>query len=727
MSAFIVISLKESLNWIVDGIKDCRPHNPKVVTYLSIGKIKRQEEDKFLYEYTVFSKHDGNKSADNTLSPMIDSDIPRNLFSNQIAQFLNVCQNEGEQINIFLIDNPITDADYELSSWFVDEIRAVYESRKATNFQLVRILFSYEIDKPMDVNRQVSKIGLKQLTKINLDETDDFPTRILYIDNQNRSGAAICVDKEEHNIMIPRMLCDFMMLLSNKNDSYNVSAAISGETHIFAVGYSECMYYHDDVFRYYNLAGKRDLLYYLLKTSNNEESLDYSRYPVGLEDRLKRLKPLYAEVPFVTDISSYPESIDKKIDDIIVSFKDDITNIRQDAINKAKEIDDAATKNNIINYLHSNCLIPENISEVDLEENYRSIAEEVKVDIGGLIVTEAVEHAQKDYPKYIDRNIIYEANLVEDEEDEDFEGFCLNDNILSYKELLKFIQSKTFKEYLCAQCNKVGEKELEESTDISQVKVNEPNIFKRFFKRLFGKEKKIVKVSSKTEVHEKCKCTIRDWKSLRKSISSIKELYSERGKYVQLNDKVNEIRKEIDKLNNELHNFKLTKHCSSVDCLINLEKLEAFHQSGRELRHSKIVTQWEKRNEEERTLDAFFEVLKEQTKWDVFSFYYVNWSEPFDFIENIDLQAVCEGLKRCSQPFVNTYTLESNAENLTSYIFYTDNEQWHDDINQKRVKLRDDNKVTSIFSHHICSKICMFQFLQMNNELIKGLVDCIDN
>ena len=135
----------------------------------------------------------------------------------------------------------------------------------------------------------------------------------------------------------------------------------------------------------------------------------------------------------------------------------------------------------------------------------------------------------------------------------------------------------------------------------------------------------------------------------------------------------------------------------------------------------------EKRSEEERTLDAFFEVLKEQTKWDVFSFYYINWSEPFDFIENIDLQTVCEGLKRCSQPFVNTYTLESNAENLTSYIFYTDNEQWHDDINQKRVKLRDDNKVTSIFSHHICSKICMFQFLQMNNELIKGLVDCIDN
>ena len=142
MSAFIVISVKDSLNWIVDGIKDCRPHNPEVVTYLSTGKIKKEGEDKYLYEYTAFSKHAGDGNADNTLSWTVESDIPRNLFSNQIAQFLNVCENEGEQINIFLVDNPITDEDFEQSSWLVDEIRAVYESHKATNFQLVRVLFS---------------------------------------------------------------------------------------------------------------------------------------------------------------------------------------------------------------------------------------------------------------------------------------------------------------------------------------------------------------------------------------------------------------------------------------------------------------------------------------------------------------------------------------------------------------------------------------------------------
>lgn len=61
------------------------------------------------------------------------------------------------------------------------------------------------------------------------------------------------------------------------------------------------------------------------------------------------------------------------------------------------------------------------------------------------------------------------------------------------------------------------------------------------------------------------------------------------------------------------------------------------------------------------------------------------------------------------------------------YIFYTDNEPWIEDISQKRVMLTDDNRITSMLFHHICSKICMFQFLQMSHELIEGLVDCFDD
>ena len=721
MSAFIVISVKDSLNWIVDGIKDCRPHNPEVVTYLSTGKIKKEGEDKYLYEYTAFSKHAGDGNADNTLSRTVQSDIPRNLFSNQIAQFLNVCENEGEQINIFLIDNPITDEDFEQSSWLVDEIRAVYESHKATNFQLVRVLFSYEIDKPTDVNRQASKMILKQLTKLNLDDSDDFLTRILYIDNQNRSSAAMCLNKEEHDIMIPRMLCDLMMLLSNKDDSYNVSAAISGQTRMFAVGYSECMYYHDDVFRYYDLAGRRDLLKYLLDTVNNEESLDFNRYPVGLEDRLRRLEPLYAEVPYKDDISTFPQSIDKAIDDVIVSFKDDILSIRQEALAAAAIEDAAESKAKLIEHLKVNNLVPGDVTDEDLEEQYLTIAEEAHVDVESFTVTTAVEHAQKEYPEYIDRRQIYEEYLVEDEEGEDFEGTDLEANKIAYTRLIKYVQTGQFKKYVRAQCEKKVEEPEPPSSENAE-KAKKPCFLKRLFCR-----KKVSEPGAEAGAAVILAPVIRNWHSLRQSIASISEMYSKRKDYYRLKEKVNSMRSEVAALNDDIHNFKLTVHCSSVDNLIDLDKLKEFHQSGRDTRLNKIVEQWKRRDEEERTYDAFFEELKEKTKWDVYGFYYINWSDPFDFIKSIDLPKVCEALKRRSQPFVNTYTLGPNAENLTSYVFFTDNERWQEDLSQKRVTIKDDNKVSSTFSHHICSKICMFQFLQMNHELIEGLVDTYEN
>ena len=728
MSSFIVISLKENLNWIVDGIKDCRPHNPNVVTRLSTGKIKKSGEDKYLYEYTTFSKHTGDNGAGEALSSTVESDIPRNLFSNQIAQFLNVCENEGEQINIFLIDNPITDTDFEQSSWLIDEIKAVYDSHKATNFQLIRVLFSYDVDKPTDVNRQVSQMILKQLANVNLEDSDDFLTKILYIDNQNRSGAAMCLNKEEHDIMIPRMLCDFMMLLSNKDDSYNVSAAIGSQTHMFAIGYSECMYYHDDVFRYYDLAGRRDLLKYMLETANSVESLDFNRHPVGLEDRLKRLAPIYEEVPYNVAIETRPDSIDKAIDDIVISLKEYIIKIRQEALSAATEKDAAATKLKLIAHLKENGLIPEDMDEEESGEKYMSIAKENNVDIDGLTVTIATEKAKKDYPEYIDRRKIYEEYGVEDEEKEDYEGAELEENVVAYNQLIRFIQTGQFKRYVHSQC----ESNDEESTPAPSNFVppaKSPCFLKRplsFLKKLCGRKKESETIHEVNLAKIPTQIT-HDWDSLRDSIASISEMYSKRKDYFRLKDKVKSMRDEVSVLDEDIHNFKLTVHCSSVDNLIDLDKLKAFHQSGRDARLNKIVEQWSRCEEDKKTYDALFEELKERTKWDLFSFYYIDWSEPFDFIKDIDLPKVCEGLKRKSQPFVNTYTLESNEENLTSYIFYTDNKRWYDDISQKKVALKDDNKVTSTFSNHICSKICMFQFLQMSQEIIDGMVDIHEN
>lgn len=740
MSAFIVISVKDSLNWIVDGINDCRPHNPDVITHLSTGKIKKADEDKYLYEYSTYSKHAGDGNTDAALAKTIESDIPRNLFTNQIAQFLNVSENQGEQINVFLLDNPITEEDFERSTWLSKEIRAVYDSHAVTNFQLIRVLFSYQIDKPTEVTRQISKRALKQLLDLNLNETDGFLTRILYVDNQNRNGAAISCDKKEHDIMLPRMLCDLMMLLSNKEDSYNTFAAINSDTRTFAVGYSECMYYHDDIFKYYSLAGKRDLKAYVLDNKNDCISLDYEKEPFGLADRQARLSKRYEEIPFDVDIKSAPGSMDKEIDDILLSFRDDIIAIKEDALEKAVEEDLKATEMARKEKLAESDVEKEDDqkndeedSSSDLEDRFDStdlskrkgcnfltrlfqrnksyeesvdgdMEKEVDPRVADIVITKEQDRVKKEYPDFISREVIYEQYNLEQDEGEFYEGVPFDANVKAYNRLIEFIQSPKFNCYLRDKA----------SAAIAAVPVvDQP-------------KKKNRRKNNKAEIRPVASVLTSNMSLKAKidSIKSIEVLSGERKNYNRLKEKVSELRDELEQTKKEIEDFRLTTHCSSVDNLIDLDKLKMFYTRGKDKRIEDVVKRWKNRDDGTRIIGSLKEDLEEITKWNVFGFYYIKWDDPFEFIKEIDLPSVCKHLKAKSQPFVNTYTLSPNAENLTSYYFYTDNERWNDDIKNGRVDLNDTNQVSGTLSSHICSKICMFQFLQMSHELIEGLVDC---
>lgn len=708
MSAFIVISVKDSLNWIVDGIINSRPHNPIAETCISIGKIKKEDNDKYLYEYTTYSKHVGEANYDNTIKNIGESDILRNLFKNQIAQFLNVCENDGGQINIFLLDNPATDEDFAQSTWITEEIRAVYESHCVTNFQLTRVLFSYQIDRPADVTRQVSKMILRKIQELDLKENDDFVTRILFIDNQNRNGAAICLDKEGHDIMLPRMLCDLMMLLSNKNDSYNTTTAITGSTGMFAVGYSECMYYQDDIFRYYSLAGQNDLLSHILYNKNDCTSLDYEREPFGLNDRVDRLAPKYEQVPFSSDINDATTSVDKTIDDILITLKDDITKCKEAALNNAAEKDRLATEKARKERLEiitsktkdgdegsetpemevrdeaeseelskrKGCNFLARIFHLPQKDIASRVVQEVATDprVAYIAVTAETDKVKKEYPDFISRRAIYEKYLLEKEGYESVGSQSFNNSVKSYYTLIEFIKSRQFKQYL-----------IDANTKDDHI-----------------------------------------WKAKIKRIDSINLLNEERIRYSLLKAKVNDIKQDLELSQKAIKEFRLTTHCSSVDNLIDIDKLKQVHDEGKDNRIKVIVKRWNERRKETRSLNSTKDDLAEIVKWEVFGFYYIKWKKPFKFIKNIDISNVCKNLKKKSQPFVNTYTLSPNADNLTSFCLYTDNPEWKEVITNGKANL-DPCQISVTLSNHICSKICMFQFLQMSHELIDGLVDCYDN
>ena len=113
MTAFIVISIKDSLHWIVDGIEKSSPQNPAVQTFVSTGKICKEERG-HVYRFTIAKKERKEEGGVETFE---------NLLNNQISQFRHLCGDENIKTNIFVLDNPMTDEDVETSRWIMQEIR----------------------------------------------------------------------------------------------------------------------------------------------------------------------------------------------------------------------------------------------------------------------------------------------------------------------------------------------------------------------------------------------------------------------------------------------------------------------------------------------------------------------------------------------------------------------------------------------------------------------------
>lgn len=390
MSDFLVISLKQRLNWIVDGIKDNLPRNHDIPVNFSYGKIKKKDEDRYSYEYLSYS----SVPTESDQLPKEEADLPRNLFNNQIGQFRAIAELGDNNLNIFCLDNPLDEEDMSESNWLLDELKALYDSKRQTNFQIIRIVFSYDLSKPDNLNLQASTDILKEI--INTSNHSDLMIRTCYIDNQNLSGGAVALNKCQHDLLIPRMLGDFMMLLSDSNNKYNTFSAITGTSDIFSLGYSESMYYFYDVKRFYELAHRKKLLEKINNDINEEISLNFDKNPFGLKDRIARLEKKYKEIPFSEDISKFPDSADFKINKIIKSLKSSIT----DYIYKTFSLEDVSSQTT---------------------PKY----------------------------KYIDREEIFE--------DFELDKDSLNENILHFHNLLKLTLSKDFRKFLKESCEKTDE------------------------------------------------------------------------------------------------------------------------------------------------------------------------------------------------------------------------------------------------------------------------------
>ncbi len=690
MTSFIVISTTESLNRFVDDIFACHPQNPDVAgkTHIGTGKLQ-QKEDGLYYHYTY-----GNNIADKSSG----TDLYQ-LLANQIANFRLQAKLYGSELQIFLLENPIT-TDDACHAWLVyDALKKVIAEKKyENNCHIVHVLFSYDVNS-LDVTSQVANNYLAKILSNQIGNKMDIRAHILYLDNQDRNGAAITSTKEEHNLLIPRMLCDFMMLYSSENNSNNVrNVSHNSETQVFSIGYAECMYYFKDIERYYQLAYNRDIRKYYLICSNDTDNreLDYEKSPLGLIERRDLLEPRYADVPYSEDIKNNAESVDKEIDDIVRSNKQTILDIKAHALEEAKLKDEEET------------------------EAKRQIAIDNGEDPGTIeSVTCHTQAVEDKYPNYIDRNELYKLWLVEHTDEEYFDDNtpCYEARV-EYERVIHFIQSSEYKQFII----NLSIKEAEESrSDTAKTATLIENKGCNFFVRLFhnSSPKSIETLSEEQTKEEKAVETI-------KIITSIAKLQNEKTQYKRLCNYIEQVENEIKDYQKQMDDFRLTTHSKSVDNLIILKTLKDY-QSDQALQHiDTVILRW--RDIKNGTLGDLMQEMKKECANDVIAYKYINWEYPFPFVnKDIDIKNLAIELNKRAIPFVQTYTTRPVKENLTSYIYYHDREEWKRrteeiDSTMKEYIVMPSGTSTEL-STHIESKFCMFQILQMDKDIINGLTD----
>ena len=219
MTAFIVISADNRLHYLVDGIEKCRPLNKNVSAEISTGKITKSDSG-YVYEYKIHGDGCTGEGA-RSFSDLISNQLAAVRLAYSIPQ--------DELVNIFFLENPLTEEDLEQSESWIEDFHAVYRAGQGhdTNFCLFRIVFTYDLDKPSDVSTQIDVTALRRLLEnhqksisVNVGEVENsfFERYLFYIDNQKSDAAALCLRKSEHDLKMPRILIDFMLLAYSCSD-----------------------------------------------------------------------------------------------------------------------------------------------------------------------------------------------------------------------------------------------------------------------------------------------------------------------------------------------------------------------------------------------------------------------------------------------------------------------------------------------------------------------------
>lgn len=703
MAAFVVISSNNRLHHLVDDIEQCRPLNPAIPLSLSTGKIIK-EDGGYTYEYNIAGEI---KRGD-------EKEFLNVLFSNQLAHFRKACSiSKDTSVNVFYLDNPLTDEEYSQSNIWLNELDKVYLGGKGfdANFRIFRVLFTYDYENPSDIRKQMELSILRAIIGEREKKAEKY---LFYIDNQDYNSAALCMTKGDHDLKMPRFLLDFMMLISNPNDAYGVTNAIispTSNTRVFSIGYAESMYYYQDVENYYIHANLKKLYEDILKGDDecihilDNDAMDVNKYPFGFEKRIARLRPKYENVPFTENINQCESSADKIINDSIINLKELLI------LERKKEEYDFLNSPEILE-------LKERIDGMEQDDQIDET--NCSLEILKMDLQNRIDNVKYNCPIYIDRNLIYED--IETMDPEDIPPFIVAKEV-QYDELVSFSTSNMFWNYVRDNKELSEKDDSIETTDTKKSDLeNRSGCLSRI--AFWKKNRRIEDLASKKKDEDAVIDIKERKKQLLKKIEVIREQLKLKEKYNLYSKSIETIKVKYDSECNYCDNFRLTEHSNHYFPLINLTKLK--EQQNRDLvNKSQIYDKW--REDKKRSLVTLESIVRQETKEFVTRYSFIDWEQPFAFVESLDeLQKeadVCNKLYDKSVPFVNFNRFLECASNDIKYVLYSDRPRFKEEFDEMKSKLQNGNCISAFHSLHISSKICMMQFLPMDQSIIDNLVD----
>lgn len=719
MTSFIVISTENRLHHIVDSIEKCCPLNNDIDVKLSIGKIINNDGD-LTYKYSIL----GGDSSNNEKKDF------STLFANQLAHFRLYCHiANNDMINVFLLENPLVEDDFEKCKLWQEEIQKVYDEGYDKSFRLFRVIFSYNVQRPGDVVTQIPIEYLKSILTCHIGVESSFESFIFYIDNQKCDAAALCSDKDDHNLKIPRMLCDFMMLASNSMDSYGVLQGIHNTVSMnraFSVGYAESMYYFDDVERFFIMADTCVLHRRMLQDEDettfamrDKERMNVESHPFGLQKRLQSMKPKYADVPFTEDINDFTESADKIIDDCIVSLHDDIEAEREQEIQDfLKPYNDK--RNVLLTELDLLLNLPQNERDEAYANQVRLKENEIKnID---KIIEEQRKQFKYECPEYISRNEIYTQAIAIDEDEK------RNDFIIAakthYRKLIDFVRGEKFAIFL--KNKKIGENPVPPSIEDDKTEIKSEGCLSRI---MFWRKKtqKPVIQPPRDPASIATNKKLPTYDEVSKLITKISNQLLLKKQYTEFHRDVDLLESDLKEESLQIKNFRLTDHTSHYYHLINLEALRRFHNEESKNRLDIMIDGWRNEEKPERqTRTSIENYIKNESKKYASKFRFIDWTSPFQFVNmpsTNNLPSIINELNKMSAPCAHYYQVTSLAQNIITKKIYSDLPQFVDFYDQVKSNVSSADYIIAIESKHIASKICFMQFLPMDEELVKNLTD----